>query len=84
MPTYMKEVIPLILIKEIMEEKRKLRRILSKYKDVVVSYWKDKKQRNKYYVQFAYDNGKIFDVFTVDKKKLEEIKKRYKDSIIEE
>jgi hypothetical protein len=55
-----------------------------KYKDVVVSYWKDKKQRNKYYVQFAYDNGKIFDVFTVDKKKLEEIKKRYKDSIIEE
>jgi hypothetical protein len=28
----MKEVIPLILIKEIMEEKRKLRRILSKYK----------------------------------------------------
>jgi hypothetical protein len=32
MPTYMKEVIPLILIKEIMEEKRKLRRILSKYK----------------------------------------------------
>jgi hypothetical protein len=32
MPTYMKEVIPLILIKEIIEEKRKLRRILSKYK----------------------------------------------------
>jgi hypothetical protein len=28
----MKEVIPLILIKEIIEEKRKLRRILSKYK----------------------------------------------------
>jgi hypothetical protein len=49
-----------------------------RYKNVVVSYWKDKKQRNKYYVQFAYDDGKIFDVFTVDKKKLEEIKKDIK------
>lgn len=58
--------------------------VKKKHKNIVVSYWKDKKQRGKYYVQFAYDDGKIYDVFTVDEKKLREIKKKYKDLAIEE
>jgi hypothetical protein len=71
-----------------MKQKKNVKRngeiMKKKYKNVVISYWKDKKQRSKYYVQFVYDDGKIYDVFTVDKKKLEEIKKRYKDLAIEE
>jgi F0F1-type ATP synthase delta subunit len=32
MSTYTEEIVPIILIKEILEEKRELRKILSKYK----------------------------------------------------
>jgi hypothetical protein len=57
--------------------KNKIEKTLEK-----IYYWKDK--NGKYFVQFEYNDGKICDVYVVDEKKLEEIKKEYKDLVVKD
>jgi hypothetical protein len=57
--------------------KNKIEKTLEK-----IYYWKDK--NGKYFVQFEYNAGKICDVYVVDEKKLEEIKKEYKDLVVKD
>ena len=57
--------------------KNKTKKVLEK-----IYYWEGGK--DKYFVQFEYDAGKICDVYVVDKKKLEKIKKEYKNLIVKD